>query len=95
MLGLPRTRRLRSWYLGIAVHYGWPGRPHQIVGHFQSATGEEALSAVAAHHGNALVVLTNQQIKTFAMLTLGEYEVTLSNNTKHGPGEFLILIVRI
>src|SRR2546421_10453459 len=48
---------------GTPVYYGLPGRPYQIVGHFQSATVEEALSAVAAHHGNALVALTNEQIR--------------------------------
>jgi len=82
---------------GTPVYYGFPGRPYQIVGHFQSATVEEALSAVAAHHGNALVALTNEQIRGqhFRDAHSGGYEVTLSSNTKHGPGEFLILIVKI
>ena len=88
---------IKKMVSGTPVYYGWPGRPYQIMGDFQSATVEEALSAVAAHHGNALVALTNEQIRGqhFRDAHTGGYEVTLSNNTKQGPGEFLILIVRI
>jgi hypothetical protein len=82
---------------GTLVYYGLPGRPYQIVGHFQSATVEEALSAVAVHHGNALVALTNEQIngQHFRDAHTGGYDVTLLSNTKHGPGQFLILVVKI
>jgi hypothetical protein len=82
---------------GIPVYYGWPGRPYQIVGQFQSATVEEALSAVAAHHCNALVALTNEQIngQHFRDAHTGGYEVTLFSKTKHQPGRFLILVVKI
>jgi len=82
---------------GTPVYYGLPGRPYQIVGHFQNATVEEALSAVDAHHGNALVALTNEQIngQTFRDAHTGGYEITLFSNTRHGPGQFLILVVKI
>jgi len=58
---------------------------------------EEALSAVAAHHGNALAALTNEQIngQHFRDAHTGGYEVTLFSNTKHEPGQFLILVVKI
>ena len=82
---------------GTTVYYGWPGRPYQILGHFQSATVEEALAAVGAHHGNALVALTNEQIngQHFRDAHTGGYDVTLLSNSKHGPGQFLILVVKI
>jgi hypothetical protein len=82
---------------GTPVYYGLPGRPYQIVGHFQSATVEEALSAVDSHHGNALVALTNDQIKGqhFRDAHSGGYEITLFSNTRHEPGHFLILVIKI